>query len=69
VVASLLEAAVGKEADGYLIPAITSSDERPFARTPFRDAKGPVQKFQPGKGPRGKAFEKRPGPYSQRRAG
>ena len=74
LVASLLEAAVGKEADGYAIPAITSSDERPFARTPFRDAKGngPVQKFQPGKNfaPRGKGFpEKRSGSFSQRRAG
>ncbi len=72
IVAALLEVAVGKEADGHVIPAITRSDEQPFARTPFRDSKGPVQKFQGGKGfaPKGKGFpEKRPGTYGQRRAG
>jgi ATP-dependent RNA helicase DeaD len=74
VVASLLEAAVGKEADGFVIPAISSADERPFARTTFPGAKGvssgPVQRFQPGNKPRGKGFpEKRPSAYSQRRAG
>jgi len=69
-VAALLEVAVGQEADGHDIPPISRADELPFARTPFRDAKGPTAKFQSGKGfpPRAKGFADRK-PGAHRRAG
>lgn len=56
LVAALLELAANHETDGHEIPAITSSDERPFARSPKAfekkwDKKGPAA---PAKGYQGK---------------